>query len=70
MYPLHPDTFEFLKKAERAIVIEGNAGCQFGSVVKIATGFDIRDKILKYNGIQFMVEELTEQMQDILDREG
>ena len=70
VYPVHPDTLEFLRKAERTIVIEGNATCQFGSLVKIATGFDIKDKILKYNGIQFTVEELTEQMKAILDREG
>ncbi|MBN2538930.1 MAG: 2-oxoacid:acceptor oxidoreductase subunit alpha, partial [Deltaproteobacteria bacterium] len=70
VYPVHPDTLEHLKKAERTIVIEGNATSQFGRVLKITTGFDIKDKILKYNGIQFTVEELTEQIQAILGREG
>jgi 2-oxoglutarate ferredoxin oxidoreductase subunit alpha len=70
VYPVHPGTLDYLKKAERTIVIEGNATCQFGSLVKITTGFDIRNKILKYNGIQFTVEELTEQVKAILDQEG
>ena len=69
VYPVHPGTLEYLRKAERIIMIEGNATCQFGSLVKITTGFDIKDKILKYNGIQFTVEEVTEQMKAILGQE-
>jgi len=69
VYPVHPDTLEYLKKAEHTIMIEGNATCQFGRLVKITTGFDINDKILKYNGIQFTVEEVGEQIKAILGRE-
>ncbi len=70
VYPVHPDTVKYLKKAERTIVIEGNATCQFGRLLNLTTGVDIRDRILKYSGIQFTVEELVNSMKTILDREG
>jgi len=58
VYPLHPDTASYLNKAKNVIVIENNATSQFGKLIKLSTGFDIKKKILKYNGMPFSVEEV------------
>ncbi len=66
VYPLHPDTEKYLKKAEKVIIVENNATCQFGQLIKLHTGIDIKNKILKYNGLPFSVEELTARFKEIL----
>jgi len=59
VYPLHPDTASFFEKASRTAVVENNATSQFGKVLKLHADVDIQEKILKYNGMPFSVEELT-----------
>jgi len=59
VYPIPPDTKEFLEKASQTIIIENNATSQFGKLIKLTTGFSIKDRILKYDGLAFTVEELT-----------
>jgi len=58
VYPLHPDTQRFLEKATHTVIIENNATSQFGKLIKLITGFSITDRILKYDGLAFTVEEL------------
>ncbi len=58
VYPLHPDTARYLQKAERVILVENNATSQLGALIKLQTGFEIENKMLKYNGLPFTVEEL------------
>jgi len=58
LYPLHHDTADMLTKAEHLAIIEGNATSQFGRLLKLETGIDIGRKLLKYNGLQFSVEEV------------
>ena len=65
-YPLHPSVPQALKKAERLVIIENNATCQFGDLVKLHTGCEIDEKILKYNGLPFSVEEVEESLRSIL----
>jgi 2-oxoglutarate ferredoxin oxidoreductase subunit alpha len=62
VYPLPKETPDFLSKAERRIIIENNATCQFGKLIRLHTGIDIENKILKYNGLGFSVEEVTEKL--------
>lgn len=62
VYPLHPDTVDYLEKAERTVIIEGNSTSQFGKLIKLHTGFEVDKKILKYNGLQFAVEEIEENL--------
>ena len=62
VYPLHPDTVDYLEKAERTVIIEGNATSQFGKLIKLHTGFEVDEKGLKYNGLQFAVEEIEENL--------
>jgi 2-oxoglutarate ferredoxin oxidoreductase subunit alpha len=47
-------------------MIEGNATAQFSHLINRQTGFTIQDKILKYSGLQFSVEEIVEQLEQLL----
>lgn len=67
VYPLHPDTADSLNKAARTIIIESNATSQFGKLIKLGAGIDIDEKILKYSGLSFTVEEVVENLEKILD---
>ena len=66
IYPLHPRTADFLAKAGKVVIVEGNATAQFAKLIKLHAGFEIRDRILKYSGLQFSVEELAESLKKIL----
>ncbi len=59
LYPLPASIAGFLQKAERVIVIEGNQTGQFADLLQRQTGVPITDRILKYNGMPFSVEELV-----------
>lgn len=67
VYPLHETTADYLKKAEKTIVIESNATSQFAKLVKLYTGFVIENKVLKYNGLSFSVEEVVEELKGLLN---
>jgi 2-oxoglutarate ferredoxin oxidoreductase subunit alpha len=66
VYPPSDDTIDYLRKAQKTIIVENNATSQFAKLIKLRTGFDIGEKILKYNGLSFYVEELTEKLEEIL----
>lgn len=66
IYPLHPYTKGYLEKAKQIIIIENNATGQFGKLIKLETGVDIENKILKYNGLPFSVEELVSKLKDLI----
>jgi len=68
IYPLHPNTINFLKKAEKTIILENNATSQFGKLIKLHTGYEINHKILQYNGLPFSVETVEKQIKQILQR--
>ena len=65
VYPLHPFTEEYIKKAKRTVIIENNATSQFGKIIKLYTGHEMQHKILKYDGMPFSVEELTEEFRKL-----
>jgi len=67
VYPLHSNTAEYLKKADRIIIVEGNATSQLGKQIKLHTGIDVGKKVLKYNGLSFSVEEVTGKLNSLLD---
>ena len=68
IYPIHPNTINFLKKAEKTIILENNATSQFGKLIKLHTGYEINHKILQYNGLPFSVETVEKQIKQILQR--
>ena len=67
VYPLHPNTLTYLKKAKKTVIVENNGTGQFGQLIRLQTGFDMDRKILKYNGLPFSVEELGERLKSILE---
>ena len=67
VYPLPDQTAGYLQKAERTIIVENNATAQFAKLIKLRTGIDFDEKILKYNGLSFFVEELAEKLKEVLN---
>ena len=65
VYPLYEDTLSYLEKAQKTIIFENNANSQFGNLIKLNTDFDIHKKALKYNGMPFSVEEVTEHLKNL-----
>lgn len=59
------DYVAILKNARRTICIENNATGQFARLIKAETGHEVTDKVLRYDGRPFKVEELVE---DLLGR--
>ncbi len=66
VHPLPDNLIDYLRKAQKTIIVENNATSQFAKLIKLQTGFDIEEKILKYNGLSFYVEELMEKLEEIL----
>jgi len=62
VYPLHPNISDYLKKAKKVIIIENNATSQLGNLIRLYLNFDIRNKILQYNGLPFSVEEIQQNL--------
>ena len=67
VYPVHETTADYLKQAGKTIVIESNATSQFAKLVKLYTGSVIENKVLKYNGLSFSVEEVVEELKGLLN---
>jgi 2-oxoglutarate ferredoxin oxidoreductase subunit alpha len=66
VYPLHPETERYLQKAEKRILVENNATAQLGKLIKLNTGMEIENKILKYNGLAFTIEEVRSSLEKYL----
>ncbi len=67
VYPLHEKTKEYLEKAKKLIIVENNVTSQFGKLIKLYTGLEIENKILKFTGMPFSVEELTEKIKQVVE---
>ena len=67
VYPLHPNTVDYLRKAKKKVIVENNGTGQFGQLIRMQTGFDMDHKILKYNGLPFSSEELEVHLKSVLD---
>lgn len=65
VYPLHPDTLNYLNKAKKTVLFENNASGQFTNLIKTETGFEIDEKILKYDGMPFSVEEVIKNLKSV-----
>jgi 2-oxoglutarate/2-oxoacid ferredoxin oxidoreductase subunit alpha len=60
VHPVHKSAAGYLSKAKKVVIVENNATSQFGKLLKLATGIEIKEKILKYDGSPFSVEEIIE----------
>jgi 2-oxoglutarate ferredoxin oxidoreductase subunit alpha len=67
VYPVPNETTDYLKNAQRTIIVENNATSQFAKLIRLHTGIDVEDRILKYSGLSFYVEELTGRLDDLLN---
>jgi 2-oxoglutarate ferredoxin oxidoreductase subunit alpha len=56
------DYVEVLKKAGRTICVENNATGQFARLLKAETGYSVTDRVLRYDGKPFLMEELLEEL--------
>lgn len=66
VWPIHPAVADYARRAERVICIEGNATGQFAKLLKLHKGIKIDHQVLKYNGLQFSVEEVVEKLSRII----
>ncbi|HME56409.1 MAG TPA: 2-oxoacid:acceptor oxidoreductase subunit alpha [Candidatus Lokiarchaeia archaeon] len=64
VYPLFPGTKKYLDDADKIILIEGNASAQLGQLIREQLLVDIQNKILKYSGEPFHVEELVARIKE------
>ncbi|KUK14222.1 MAG: Pyruvate flavodoxin/ferredoxin oxidoreductase domain protein [bacterium 42_11] len=66
VWPIDNSVAEYLKRAQKVIAIEGNATGQFANLIKAVTGFEVKERILKYSGLQFSVEELRKKIEGVV----
>ncbi len=64
VYPLSARTDQLLKRAKKLVIVENNATAQFAQVLESRFTITISEKILKYNGLTFSVEELTRRLME------
>jgi 2-oxoglutarate/2-oxoacid ferredoxin oxidoreductase subunit alpha len=62
VYPLPTRAGELIKRAEKRIIIENNATAQFGKLIRLKTGIEFDEKILKFDGMPFMLEDVVESL--------
>ncbi len=66
VYPLHPKTADYLQRAQKRVIVENNETGQFGQLIRMETGVEMDQKILKYNGLPFSVDELEKELNSVL----
>jgi 2-oxoglutarate ferredoxin oxidoreductase subunit alpha len=66
VYPLHPDTARYVKKARKTVVVEGNATGQFRKLIRVHAGVEVDESLLKYDGLGFAVEDIIEGLEKAL----
>ncbi len=63
VWPLAPGSFlDRLAAAGRVVVVEGNATGQFARLLRGETGFQIRDLVLRYDGLPFTPEYILREL--------
>jgi 2-oxoglutarate ferredoxin oxidoreductase subunit alpha len=62
VWPVHPKVAEYTNRAKKVICLEGNATGQFAKLLRLQKDIAIDKQILKYNGLQFSVEEVMEHL--------
>lgn len=61
VFPLNEKAVtKYFKEDKRYILIENNSHAQFGQLLRMYTGIDIKEKFLKYDGRPFWPEEIVE----------
>ncbi len=66
VYPLNKKVLGLLKNATKLLCVENNYSGQFANLLKLEFGISVDEKILKYNGMPFSVEELKLKISEVL----
>ena len=66
LFPFPENINEYLLKASSVIIIENNSSAQLAQLIRLSTGFSIVNKILKYNGLPFSVEEVRNEIKKFI----
>jgi len=66
VYPIPDEAYNYLKNAERIIILENNYTGQFGELLKKNFDIDIYKKVLRFDGLPFCLEDTTEFLNQIL----
>lgn len=65
VYPLRTERFlELSQKASRVVIIENNYLSQLGNLITQETGFMFKDKLLKFDGRPFFIEDIFEYIEE------
>lgn len=67
VYPINKLIFSYTKKAERVVIIEQNATGEFEKLLRHKLGITFNEKLLKFNGEAFCVEEIKKFLEKIND---
>jgi 2-oxoglutarate ferredoxin oxidoreductase subunit alpha len=57
---------ELVKRSKHAVLVEQNYQGQLGMLIRMESGLDIQDKVLKYDGRPFFYEELLSLLREKL----
>ncbi len=66
VYPLYDGTADYMARAGKTVIIEGNATGQFAKLVELHAGIPADELLLKYNGLNFSVEEIMAGLGELL----
>lgn len=66
VYPLSKNIADYFKNRDKIISIENNCTGQFANLLKLEFNISINEKILKYNGLPFCVEELISKINEAI----
>ncbi len=66
VFPLPDNVHEYLDRASKLIIVENNISAQFAQLIKLTSGHSIENKIVKYNGFPFSVEEVEKEIKKFL----
>lgn len=67
IYPFHKSVTEYLERAEDVIIFENNAQGQMANLIQLETGLKIQEKLLKYDGMPFSVEEVERSLKKFME---
>ncbi len=66
LHPFPKDTMtDFLKKAKKTLLIEGNHDAQLGQLIREHTLMDVDEKLLKWDGRPFYPREIVEKVKSL-----
>jgi 2-oxoglutarate ferredoxin oxidoreductase subunit alpha len=65
LYPLHPDTKKYLT-GKNTVIYENNIKGQLANLLKLEAGVNIQERVLKYDGMPFSVEEVLRSIKEVV----